>query len=146
MRSTTNNAITTNNVVDLQAVLEAEKNIEFGTSTAEVQLHTLLNKPAHWTTPKNHNITRRNSTLTILESVIKNQKVIEQCLQVLRKDEELTVREDMVTYLQHFVNATEFLQRQKYSTLNYVLIFLADIERTLNLIKSSKSESTHGEN
>lgn len=73
---------------------------------------------------------------TLHDGTVKNKKIIEQCVQSLRKydfileDDEIEKCEEVVTVLRtFFVDATDFLQGQKYPTLNTVLIFLIDIKK-----------------
>lgn len=136
-----------NCVVNLQEVLEAEENLQFDSNSKETELFNRLNDNSQMTSLKNDNITRWNSTLLMLESVVKNKKIIEQCLQSLRKydfileDDEIEKCEEMVAVLRTFVDATDFLQGQKYPTLNTVLIFLIDIKKTLqDILKENVSD------
>lgn len=107
----------------------------------------MMNDRSGMTSLKNDNITRWNSTLTMLDSFLKNKTIIELILQRLRKyelileDDELEKCEEMVSILRIFAKATDFLQGQRYPTMNMVLIILADIEKSLKECHSQSSSN-----
>ena len=77
--------------------------------------------------------TRWNCLLLMLESVIKNQELIERCLSRLRlfehmlNDEEWKTLENLVQFLKIFLSATEILSGATYPTVSLVLLFRTEI-------------------
>jgi hypothetical protein len=82
--------------------------------------------------------TRWNTLLTMLDSVLKNQELVERCLTRLRlfdkllSDEEWTIVRNLTKFLVVFQSATEVFSGSKYSTLSFVLLFRAEICQALS--------------
>jgi hypothetical protein len=82
--------------------------------------------------------TRWNSLLAMLDSLIKNQELIERCMTRLRlfdkipsEDQWVCIRE-IAHFLQSFRQATEILSASSYSTCALVLLFRAEIIRVIS--------------
>ena len=82
----------------------------------------------------------------MLDSLIKNQDLVERCLTKLRlfdkicKDDEWEIILSLAQFLRSFQTATAILSEAKYPTLSLVLLFRADIEQTLCANDTDSSE------
>jgi hypothetical protein len=98
------------------------------------------------TTLKKVCLTRWNTILTMLDSLIKNQDLVERCLTKLRlfdkicKDDEWEIISSLAQFLRSFQTATAILSGAKYPTLSLILLFRADIEQTLCVNDTDSSE------
>lgn len=90
-------------------------------------------RPQFLTTLKKDCPTRWNCLLSMLESLLINQKLIERCLSRLRlfdkmfSDDEWEIIMNLVQFLRVFKTATEVLSGSKYPTISLVLLFRAEI-------------------
>ena len=75
--------------------------------------------------------------LYTLESVVKNQELIERCLSRLRlfykmlSDEDWKIIENLVEFLKIFRSATEVLSGATYPTIRLILLFRVEIAAAL---------------
>jgi len=89
------------------------------------------------TTLKKDCPTRWNCLLLVLESVVKNQELIERCLGRLRlfdimlSDDEWKIVENLVEFLSIFRSATEVLSGATYPTISLALLFRVEIATAL---------------
>jgi hypothetical protein len=84
------------------------------------------------TTLKKECPTRWNSLLTIMESLLKNRRLVERCLASLRlfdkipSVEDWQIIQDLVNFLQVFKKATELLSGSQYPTCKHGRAFFKD--------------------
>jgi len=97
-------------------------------------------KSVHSTTSlKKYCPTRWNTILTMLDSLIENQTLVERCLSQLRlfdkmcSNEEIEIILGLSCFLKVFKTANEVLCGEKYPTVSLVLLFRAEIEHALEI-------------
>jgi len=140
-------------VADLECSLEdinKDQEIGFDSLEDEEQLDTVTYNqvssvdvaatPArqqYMTTLKKDCPTRWNCLLSMMDSLLINQQIVERCLARLRlfdkmcSDEEWKTIANLVEFLKIFKTATEVLSGSKYPTINLVLLLRAEILATL---------------
>ena len=115
----------------------SEEAVSHGTNSGAVIAAAVAVHQQVMTTLKKDCPTRWNCLLSMLDSLLINQQLIERCLTRLRlfdkicSDDEWETIVNLVKFLRIFKTATEVLSGSKYPTISLVLLFRAEISAAL---------------
>ena len=138
-------------VSELEDILEAENEEQFNLTSGDSEDentpsmglragdvgHSSEQAKQSMVTLKKDCPTRWNCLLVMLDSLLRNQQLIERCLSRLRlfdkmlSTEEWETIENLVQFLRVFQTATEVLNGSEYPTISLVLLFRAEITGAL---------------
>lgn len=126
-------------VADLERLLdEMDQEIQISTSSGHSDDEQSCADPTpYMTTLKKDCPTRWNCLLSVLDSLLINQELVERCLTRLRlfdkmcSDEEWQTIKNLVSFLKVFKSASEVLSGCKYPTISLVLLFRSEIVAAL---------------